>query len=450
MTKKISLIALSVIVFFIFFAQTSLGVSYDIYVDKSYKEDDADGSSEKPYKTIAEALEEADSGDKIYIKNGTYKETFSLKKEIELYGQKRDGVVIQGTVETTADIKIKDLTVSGKSYGIIASGKITIDNCKIKNSSKIGVDLSESNREASIKNSIISGNQKGIYAQRKRSVSIAGNSIYGNREEGLDVREKVSGTINNNQIYENGEGGIEIIVGGADLKISNNTIKKNKANGIAVQFYSFIEKTGRIDIQNNTLSKNGKYGFSCAIPSGGSPADSYWNNSINLENNTIENNKLKAIDNFCGIIRAVSKEEAEKNITLEDINNPDLVEEKENNEVKEQIIQERIIEQIITNNDLFLQTEELMKKINEKDKLTRLLFGIKEELNALKENREKINQQLIYFNEMLAETTLEENQKSINEALANLQNKLKDVDDFLQQQETNFSLFGWLSKILNR
>ncbi|MBU2028399.1 DUF1565 domain-containing protein, partial [Patescibacteria group bacterium] len=86
MTKKISLIALSVIVFFIFFAQTSLGVSYDIYVDKSYKEDDADGSSEKPYKTIAEALEEADSGDKIYIKNGTYKETFSLKKEIELYG----------------------------------------------------------------------------------------------------------------------------------------------------------------------------------------------------------------------------------------------------------------------------------------------------------------------------------------------------------------------------
>jgi parallel beta-helix repeat protein len=419
-------------------------------VDEDYSADDADGDSEKPYETITKALEKSSSGDKIYIKNGTYKENITLKKEVELYGQKRDGVVIQGTIEAKEDNKLKDLTVSGKSYGVVASGKIVIDNCRIKNNSKNGIELLESGSEAIITDSIISGNQKGIYVQRKRSISLAGNSIYKNREEGLDIREKVSGNINKNDISENGEGGIEIIVGGADLKISCNTIKKNKANGIAVQFYSFIEKTGSIDIQNNTLSKNGKYGFGCGIPSGGEPSASYWSNSINLENNTIENNKLKAIDSFCQIIKAVPEEEVEKNATLEDIANPDLVEEKENNETKEQIIRERIAEQMTVNDDFFLQTEELIEKIKEKHRLTRLLFGIKEELDLLRENREKINQQITSFDELLTETKLEENQKSINEALKNLQNKLKDADAFLQQQEKSFNFSDWLSKIFKR
>lgn len=342
---------------------------YDIYVDQGYDEDDSNGSAEKPYKTIRKAIEESGSkGEKIYVKNGTYSETFSLKDGDGLYGQSKDKTIIKGTITSEGDNLIKNITIIGKSYGIVSSGKIEIENCKIKSSSKIAIDLSESEKEASITNSIISGNGKGIYVQRKRSISISGNTITSNGEEGVDIRERVSGTISKNQISGNGEGGIEIIVGGSDIKINGNSITKNSASGIASQFYSFIEKTGSINIRNNTISKNGKYGFTCGIPSGGTPSGSYWNESIELKENTIENNKIEAVNDVCNIIKAVDEEEEKENATSPKSKNElaENEEEKENNEIKEQILKETISEQKNINNALLSSADEAMNSFGKK------------------------------------------------------------------------------------
>lgn len=458
--KKTSFFLLMFVLFYLLYVSGSSvkASEYDIYVDQNYDKDNSDGSSNKPYQTIGNAIKESGSkGKKIYVKKGTYSETFTLKNGIELYGQSRDKTIVKGIIESEGDNLIKNLTVTGKSYGIVSLGRIEIENCKIKNSSKIGIDLSESDKKATITNSIISGNGKGFYVQRKRSVLISGNSVYENQEEGIDIREKVSGTISNNEIYKNGEGGIEFIVGGSNIKISENSIKKNEASGIASQFYSFIERTGSIDIKNNTINNNGKYGLACGIPSGGNPSGSYWNDSINLKDNTIENNKIEAVDNICNMIRVIDEEEEKGNVTLENKNkipvpeesvSDKMIEDKENSEIKEKIIQERLIENIDSNQKILLSSEEEMNKIDKKNKIIIFFFGINSnELSPVREKIPTIKNQVEYFKNILVETKDEENKKSAEEATKSLEAELEKIKKFLEDKENKFSLFRWITKL---
>lgn len=446
----------AILLFFVFFFVTSEIIKasdYDIYVDQGYSGNDPDGSSKKPYKTIKKAIEESGSREeKIYVKNGTYSETFSLKDGDGLYGQSKDKTIIKGTITSEGDNLIKNITIIGKSYGIISSGKIEIESCKIKNSSKIAINLLESEKEASITNSVISGNGKGIYVQRKRSILVSGNSVYNNSEEGVDIRDKVNGTINNNEIYENGESGIEIIVGGSDIKISENEIKKNKASGIASQFYSFIEKTGSIDIKNNVISKNGKYGFACGLPSGGKPSGSYWDESINLEDNTIENNKINAVDDTCNIIEAVGEEEEADNITIEDVSNSEAMEEMEekmeNNETKEQLLKEAIAEQISVNDALSSSADEIIESLSGKSKLKSFFIGISSKnISQLEEKQIEINKQAISLEDMLAETNDAENKASLEEEIKKLKSKSALINSFKEEQKNKFSLWGWIKNL---
>ena len=108
----------------------------------------------------------------------------------------------------------------------------------IRGFGKIGVDIPPGNGKLTIQNSKIkNGDGKGVYVQKGNRIKLIGNEIYENDEEGLDLRAEISGIISGNYIHNNREGGIEVIVGDADLEISNNTIKGNKASAIAAQFY---------------------------------------------------------------------------------------------------------------------------------------------------------------------------------------------------------------------
>ncbi len=427
------------------FPKSVFSSSYDVYVDSGYKDGDSDGSSEKPYKTIEKAAEE---GGKIYVKNGTYEENVSLKKNSELYGQSRDKTIIKGKIEAKDENAIENITTSGGTYGINALGKINIDNCKIKNS-KIGINLPSGGGKASITDSVITGNGKGFYVQRGRTIEITGNSIYGNKEEGVDVREKVDGTIKENEITGNGEGGIEIIVGGSNVAIIKNTIKGNKASGIAAQFYSFIEKTGSIEITSNSLSKNGKYGFTCAIPSGGDPSGSYWNSSIDLKENTIEGNGIKAIDSFCNIIEAVDKEEEKANKVATDA--ADLEEEAENAEIRENIIQEQAKEQNTANINLIKSSEEEIQKINKTNGIKTFFWGIdKESLEPLEKKNKEIEAQIYKLKNMLEEAGSQEAIDLINGQMRDLGSQSEKINSFIEKKESQFSLFGWIAEFFNR
>lgn len=145
--------------------------------------------------------------------------------------------------------------------------------------------------------------------QKGRSIEIVDSRIYKNKEEGIDLREDVDGIVRNNDVYENGEGGIELVIGSSGLTIVKNHIVKNRASGIAAQFYRGSSKLGKIDMQGNVIQKNGNYGIDCKIPSGGNPQHGYWNDSLNFEGNTAEGGGAIVIAGSCKIIEDEKKEE---------------------------------------------------------------------------------------------------------------------------------------------
>ncbi|MEN8252515.1 MAG: right-handed parallel beta-helix repeat-containing protein [Patescibacteria group bacterium] len=237
------------------------------------------------YETISEAIEE--NCDKIEVKKGTYKEDVVVDKGVSVSGDDRSDVVITGKVTMKDGAKLSDVTVSGMGIDVLASAKI--EYIKVKDS-RIGIDASGGGT-LEVKKADVYDNDKGMYIQRGKDIKITGSEVYNNKEEGIDIRANVDGTVSGNVIYNNGESGIEVILGKSELKITNNTIKKNAASGIATQFYKEASKLGALIITGNSVTENKDYGINCKIPSGGNPEPGYWMNSMKMSANKISNNK---------------------------------------------------------------------------------------------------------------------------------------------------------------
>lgn len=473
MKIRIPLIALFFTVFFIFFSHDSLGASYDLYVDKNYEEDDADGSADKPYETLEKALENADAGDKIYLKNGKYVGNVILEKGVELYGQDKNKTIIAGSgihsVITAKDQNfLKNLTIQGGSTGVTAEGKIKITDCKIQSASKKGIDLWEGSATLTLENSKITKNGKGLYIQKGRDIFLSGNEITANKEEGIDLREKVSGTISGNYIAGNGEGGIEIVVGSSNVLIKDNQIKKNRASGIAVQFYSQASKTGEIAIKKNTISFNGAYGITCKAPSGDDYSKSYWNKSLEILENKIDNNKGKAIAGSCKILEAVTPEEEEQNVKIESVTSKQEPPETElDAEIKLQaeerarvsLEKEQKLNSLIEENSFkFIDTRDktnlLLREIQKNHKLKYFLYGTDfPEVKLAKKFLAKLAVDKNLLEQPLAELATMENSAAREKAL-NLKREMEIFvavgEKIITERENKFSLFGWLIKRLTR
>lgn len=454
-----------------YFASAS---GYDIYVDQGYEGEDSDGSSSKPYRTIEKAIEESPSkGKKIYVKNGTYEERLTLSKGIELYGQDKSKTVVKGTsgsITLTAkdDNLIKNLTVSGGSSAINIEGEGEISSCIIKDASKNAILITEGSAEVKVNGCKINSNGKGFYIQKGRKVSISENEISGNSEEGIDIREKVSGRISGNSIVGNGEGGIEMVLGGSNLTITGNQIKKNKASGIAAQFYSFASKTGKIEIKKNTVSGNGIYGIVCKTPSGGDPEKNYWDDSIDLTDNKIENNKGKSISGSCKLIKAVSEDEVKKNQTIESDGAKEIssTENYSEEEMEREAEEEREAKALLEK-ETYLNTltekissdhknssSELSKEMEEARNKNRVKFfflGIDyKKLGSVRENLEKIEKDKEILGQAIdglgAEIVSGSKDKALEEK-KEMEKTLASGETFIKEQQGKFSLFGWIFDI---
>ena len=301
--------------------------SYDVYVDKQ-ADPEGDGSEEKPYTSIADAIKRALANDEdersIGVKKGVYNETLVVGESVEIDGAGRGRTVISGKVQMEDGSELKNLTIdTSANTGIsIEDGEadVSLSDVEIRGTRKIGIDIAPGKGKLTFEKLVIhKGKGKGIYVQRGHEIEITDSKIYDNVEEGIDIRDDVTGKIRNNTVYENGESGIELILGDSVLNIRGNNIFKNKASGISTQFYATAQSLGEVNIQENKISNNGKYGLHCGIPSGGNPIASYWAKSVNLVKNVIEKNALEEINPFCKIIEAVDPYEEEDNSIKETV-----------------------------------------------------------------------------------------------------------------------------------
>lgn len=309
--KKILALSFSLLLLPLFAEAQSFG----FYVDKNYSGEEK-GTIEAPFKTISSALQVAEKSRpglrSIHILKGEYEEQLTLSDSIKLFGEEKETTIIKmnptSTLELSGNNILKNLTISGGMAGITVKGATIIEDCVIRDAKKKGVDLTEGNTLVKISNSKISQNGgKGVYVQKGRWIVFNGNTVSANEGEGYDIRQNIFGLISQNDIFGNTESGIEILTSASDVTIKNNAIKNNLASGIANQSYPDMPDLGKINIIENSITNNGKYGVYCGAPSGGSKTKTFFSESIALKNNINSENKGKPVAGACHFERQTAE-----------------------------------------------------------------------------------------------------------------------------------------------
>lgn len=165
------------------------------------------------YKTIQEAINNASSGDTIFVRKGIYTENIVINKSITLIGEDRESTIIDGgATGNVISIKASNVTIKGftikksdPSIGcgifIERSGNIISNNSILNNYAGIQITFSSANQ---IYENIISANYVGI-----QLFYSSGNAIYRNvissNTDGIDAYYSVGNifyenTINNNNL----------------------------------------------------------------------------------------------------------------------------------------------------------------------------------------------------------------------------------------------------------
>jgi hypothetical protein len=265
--KRQRIIAATIVMLFLFALPVFSLSSHrnNIYVDDGAT-GSQNGSSSHPYKNINEALKHANSKTDIHVANGSYKENFTIKKGVKIFGESQDGVVVTAKTDKYAVARMKDdttinkVTLRGGKWGIEVNNdsKVSIVKCTIKYNDKDGIHIEEdSSDRVSISDSEIRNNGRaGIYS-KKRKLSLTDNKIIDNKTDGIDIEAGSDVYIEGSNISSNGGSGLKVRVDGSKIWTKNNTARDNGREGIEV---IYAGKDGRVDIKTSSYINNGRYG----------------------------------------------------------------------------------------------------------------------------------------------------------------------------------------------
>ncbi|KXH71021.1 MAG: hypothetical protein AM326_12095 [Candidatus Thorarchaeota archaeon SMTZ-45] len=208
------------------------------------------------FTTIQAAIDFANSGDVIYVYNGTYFERVKINKSITIMGEDRNATIIDGggsfdVVHITADwVNITGFTVRNSTY--YAGIRLEfVQNCSISNNNlsdnKFGLHLSYSVNTTIINNTISPNNQIGIYSQYSNRTLFTNNNI-SNNKYGFAISYSTHNIITKNMVKSNNVCGICVLYSN-NYSVSNNSISFN-TDGIS--FTTSINMT----IKGNTITNN--------------------------------------------------------------------------------------------------------------------------------------------------------------------------------------------------
>jgi parallel beta-helix repeat protein len=182
------------------------------------------------YPTIRDAVDVADDGDTVFVKQGLYYESgITITRSISLLGQDRETTIIDGTREyahiltVNADnVTIKGFTVTKGFYGcwVFGSGCQIINNNFIGNDEGISMDYGDGN---TVSGNLFRGNDAcGIATLGSSNNVLTANVIRETRYFGIYIYNGNNNTIFENEIADNLDVGIIL-----DIYSSNNIVRKN-------------------------------------------------------------------------------------------------------------------------------------------------------------------------------------------------------------------------------
>ena len=170
------------------------------------------------YSKIQDAIDAANSGDTIYVYNGTYYENIVIDQEISLIGNGTNNTIIDGQANSNVIRVIKN-NVTIKGFTVKNSGTGSMDT---------GIKLNNA-QNCLISNNNISNNCIGIYISGGSDNKIKSNNMSSNNRTGIRISYSDNNNISNNNIENNGNGTflpiqIPFQIGGITILESNNNL----------------------------------------------------------------------------------------------------------------------------------------------------------------------------------------------------------------------------------
>ncbi len=248
------------------------------------------------YKTITDAIDEAKAGDTVFVKAGLYKENLKFKDGINLIGEDKEKVIIQGnskyriikasncknglisniTVEhgpreanlpftvgiailtSNIDItKCRVRNVFGQGIWIAHGSESVVEDCAIESNENCGIYVSNKQTVAKIKNCLISGNSgPGLYACEGACLKAEGNVIKKNKLNGIDIRYKnTTAELRGNRCTDNNSVGITF------REEAEGIAEDNFCHGNGTDGISAVADKTMVTFKGNRCVHNGKYGI---------------------------------------------------------------------------------------------------------------------------------------------------------------------------------------------
>jgi len=193
-----------------------------------FVDDDANPSwyNSTHVKTIQEGVDNASSGDIIFVYNGTYTGDMVVDKTITITGESVDDVWVSGSFYVNSNgTLIEKITIANVSEGDFPSGiydessNSTYRNLHLMNNTN-GIQLSDVSYNITITENLFNENNYGIYSYNNSRVNIT-NNTFKNNTYGILIDSSQFYTISHNTIINNTEVGFSLISSDNNLIYDN-------------------------------------------------------------------------------------------------------------------------------------------------------------------------------------------------------------------------------------
>jgi len=210
------------------------------------------------YTSIQEAIKNANEGDTIFVRNGTYYEHVKIDKSLTLVGENRSTTVIDGNkTGIVVYVMANNITLSGFTIqnGVLgiwfmrSNDNIITDN-KVFSNKQVGIYSWWSSNNV-LSGNVASNNQYGIYFSWSRNNAFTGN-VATNNEYGIYLDGSGYNTLTGNNVSSNDNSGI--LLYHSDNNVLFGNVASNNEYGIYLS-----------DSYNNVLfgnvASNNEYGI---------------------------------------------------------------------------------------------------------------------------------------------------------------------------------------------
>jgi parallel beta-helix repeat protein len=242
---------------------------------------------------LQNAIDDAKKGDKLVVRDGTYREDVRVTKPLEIVGADGTKPVITGSCDT-------DIVIDVQSRGV------TLEHLKVKGADDgggpgytvnlIGVPTGTV-KDLSIQQSCQDSPEYGINIFDAGNLKILDNHIYDGFEDtgiyvgGINDTRGKSLLVDGNESEGNNRGIIieDSFSNDQSIVVSNNNTHDNDADGFTpTPTGIFVHNSDNGLYENNTVSDNGAFGFDIDDPS----------DDNEFRNNTATGNGNNGADNF--------------------------------------------------------------------------------------------------------------------------------------------------------